>query len=98
MRTYTTHNVILISKQRENKQHIDAHTLTIMLSRACLASQQLRKTGIKRFLRVGQKICKQRLEHVMEVCRGHEGYDLFSSLKRAMTIKAGYRDYEGDSV
>lgn len=34
-----------------------ARSLTIMFSSACLASQQLRNTGMNRFRRGGQKTC-----------------------------------------
>ena len=37
----------------------DRPSLTIMFSRECLANQQLRKTGMKRFLRDGKITCQE---------------------------------------
>ena len=45
-----------------------------MFSRAHLANQQLRNTGMKMFLNGGQKICKDR-RHLCNKCRPH-GNDL----------------------
>lgn len=52
------HNLLL--EQRRWDAHRDA-SLTIMFSKAYLASQQFRKTGMNKFRRGGQNIYKRKL-------------------------------------
>lgn len=43
----------------KKKSYVDSPSLTIMFSKECLASQQLRNTGMKRFLKEGRITCQE---------------------------------------
>lgn len=54
----TTENVEMKVMKQLDRQG-DSASLTIMFSNACLASQQLRNTGMKRFLKAGKITCQE---------------------------------------